>query len=55
MPNDPTIIAKLRFAHPKMTWGLYLPDEGRWLDLLFNQELEARRFAKNLMRTSAAG
>jgi len=54
MPNGPTIIAKLRSAHPKMTWGLYLPDEDRWLDLLFNQELEARRFAKNLMQSSAA-
>ena len=53
LPN-PTIIAKLRSAHPKMTWGLYLPDEDRWLDLLFNQELEARRFAKNLTQVSAA-
>lgn len=55
MPSSPTIIAKLRSTHPRMTWGIYLPDEDRWLDLLFNQELEARRFAKKLMRTSAAG
>lgn len=54
MPANPTIIAKLRSDHPRMTWGLYLPDEDRWLDLLFNQELEARRFAKNLMQVSAA-
>lgn len=50
MPNGPIIIAKLRSAQPKMAWGLYLPDEDRWLDLLFNQELEARRFAKKLMQ-----
>lgn len=50
----PTIIAKLRSAYPKMTWGLYLPEENRWLDLLFNQQLEARRLAKNLMQVSAA-
>jgi hypothetical protein len=54
MPPQPTIVAKLRSADPKITWGLYLLDEDRWLDLLFNQELEARRFAKNLMQASAA-
>jgi hypothetical protein len=54
IPPKPTIIARLRSTHPKMTWGLYLPDEDRWLGLLFNQELEARRFAKNLMQVSAA-
>jgi hypothetical protein len=32
------------------TWGLYLPDEDRWPDLLFKRELDARRFAKGLMR-----
>ena len=50
MRSDPTVIAKLRSAHPKMTWGLYLPDQDRWLDFLFHRELEARQFAKNLMR-----
>ncbi|MBB3692457.1 hypothetical protein [Sphingomonas sp. BK580] len=50
MPSNPTIIAKLRSAHPKMTWGIYLPDEGRWLDFLFHSELEAHKFAKRLMR-----
>jgi hypothetical protein len=54
MPFKASIIAELRFSHPKMTWGLYLPSEDRWLDLLFNQELEARRFAKNLIQASAA-
>jgi hypothetical protein len=34
-----------------MTWGLFLPDEERWLDLLFNAERDARKFAKDLMQT----
>lgn len=54
MPPRKTIIAKLRSAHPKMTWGIYLPDEDCWLDLLFHQELDARRFARDLVKASAA-
>lgn len=54
MPQTSRIVAKLRPEGPRETWGLYLPDEERWLDLLFVRELDARRFAKDLMDGTTA-
>ncbi|WP_436804220.1 hypothetical protein [Sphingomonas sp. DT-51] len=53
MLRNPTIIVKLQSAHPKMTWGLFLPNENRWLALLFDRERDARRFAKDHMQASS--
>lgn len=49
MRHNPTVIARLRPDRSGGTWGIFLPDEDRWLELLFDREREARHFAKDLM------
>ncbi len=49
-----TVIAKLRPDREVDTWGLFIPAEDRWVDVLFHRELDARRFAKRLMQEPPA-